>query len=288
MQGQFIDDYGAIWPADPAVVVRRFGDRRIRRNVAVQAVELGYVFICFSEFGARIALRPHLAARSAIFALFGIIANRAPMRIAITCDTRLSSWELISDRWRAIERIEQLMAEAKDPLPQPLLREQHLPLEHCVDITGGQMLPILETWKQRQGRWEPELYGLLQECGLLETTTISQQPLKAERLLIEYWGEGITSYGKNWTRIARGRDFEDQPNSQLGRWDAARQRQLLTGGLPRFSVPDFVFRRPNQELVRVSCYRLGLPWRSAEGTSILTAITTQRRMCILERPKRAN
>ena len=283
----FIDDTGEVWPAGPEIIIRRFGVRRPRHFV-FRAIELGFIFVAVSERCLRIAFRPQFVSRSAISHLLGMIGQRSPARLALAWDDRLSSWEIITGAVWAIGRIERLITEARSPSPRPLLTAKRLPLERCRDTAGGQLLPVLQAWEQRQGRWEPGLYGRLEESGLLATTAISRQPRGSDRLLIEHWGAGITSYGEDWIRIARGRDFADQPNAELGRWDNIRQAQTLAEGVPELSKQDFVFRRTNGELVRVSFDRLGLPWRTSDGAAILTAVTTRRRMLTLERANPAN
>jgi hypothetical protein len=282
-----IDHSGNIWPARLEVVARHFrlGNQH---NWLSWAIASGFIFVALGEWGARVALRPHFVTREAESRLYTILSKRTPARVAISRDARLTSWELVIGAESAIVRIVQLIAEAREPSPRPLLTAQLLPLDRCLDIAGGQLFPVLQAWEQRQGRWEPELYGHMRESGLLATTAIARRPRGSERLLIEHWGEGITSYGQDWIRIARGRDFEDQPNAELGRWDAIRQKQTLAEGVPKLSKLDFVFCRIDGELVRVSFDRLGLPWWTSDEEAIVTSVTTRRRMIVLERPNPTN
>ncbi len=282
-----IDDSGTVWPAEPAIIIRRFGLRH-PRDFVFRAIDLGFIFVTLGECGVGIALRPQFVSRSACSRLFGIIGQRNPARLALAWDARLSSWELIVGGNRTIARIEKLIAGARSPSPRPLLTAQRLPLECSVDVGGGQLLPILEAWLQRQGRWEPELYGRLQERRLLAGTAIARQPRGSERLLIEHWGKNLTTYGKDWIRVAPGRDFEDQPNSEVGRWAGAMHRQTIAESVPRLTAADFVYRGIDGELVRLTCYRSDLPWRTSDGATIVTAITARRRMLTLDRPNPAN
>ncbi len=282
-----IDDSGTVWPAEPEIVARRFGLRH-PRDFVFRAIDLGFVFITFGARGVRIALRPQFVSRSAVSRLFGIIGRRNSARLALACDARLSSWELIVGGDRTIARIEQLMAEARSPSPRPLLIDQRLALERCLDVGGGQLLPILEAWLQRQGRWEPELDGRLAEWKLLPVTVISEQPRASERLLIRHWGANLTMFGKAWTRAASGRDFEDQPNVEVSRWRAAMLRQMAADGAPRYTMSDLVLRRVDWGLMRLTFFRLALPWRTSDGAVLVTASNVARRRVLLERPNPAN
>ncbi len=288
MSELLIDDSGEVWPVEPETIAHRFSGLRTRRDVVCQAIALGFIFVRFYETAARVALRPQLASRLAISRLFDIIGQRNPARVALARDARLSSWELVFGADRAIARIEQALAEARSPVPRPLLTAQRLPLERCPDIAGAQLLPILQAWQQRQGRWEADFYGRLLEWKLLPVTIISEQPRASTRLLIRHWGIHIATFGKDWTRIAQGRDIEDQPNTDIGRLNGARHRQTLAAGAPEFTASDLVLRRIDGTLARVTFYRLGLPWRTSDGAAMVTAITARRRTIVLERLNPAN
>jgi hypothetical protein len=240
------------------------------------------------ETGTRIALRPHFASRLAVSRLLDIVLQQNPARVALAHDARLASWKLIIGADRAIARIEELVAEAQNSLPRPLIATGRLALERCVDIADGQLLPVLQAWHQRQGRWEADLFGRLLDWKLLPHTTITEQPKSSERLLVRHWGARILTYGKDWPRIARGRDLEDQPNAEFGWWRAAMLRKKIAERVPRLSASDAVFRGIDGKLVRSTNSRLVLPWRRSDGSALVTTITVGRRIIVLERPNPAN
>ncbi len=287
MSELLIDDTGTVWPAEPEIIARRFGLRH-PRDFVFRAIDRGFVFITLGEYGVRVALRPQFVSRSAVSRLFGIIGRRNPARLAVARDARLSSWELIVGAERAIARIERLIAEARSPSPRPLLTAQRLPLERCLDVGGGQLFPMLEAWVQRQGRWEPDLHGRLVEWKLLPVTVISEQPRASERVRIRHWGANLTMFGREWTRVAPGRDFEDQPNVEVGRWRAAMLREMAADGVPRYTISDLVLRRTDRGLTRLTFFRLALPWRTSDGAVLVTANNVARRRVLLERPNPAN
>jgi hypothetical protein len=282
MSAFLIDDAGKVWPARPETIARRFG-QRTRRDFVQWAVALGFVLVTFGEAGARVALRPHFVTQEAEIRLADILDRRKPARVAISNDAQLSSWELISGVSRVTARVARLIAEARHPSPRPLLTAQRLPLERCFEIAGGQLSELLQIWRQHQGRWEPDFHERLRQRGLLAGTAIARQPGGSGRLVIDHWGAKLTTYGKDWIRIARGRDYEAQPNSEIGRSEGARQRQILAEGVPQFTASDFVFRNIDGDLVRLSFHGLGLPWRTSDGAAVVTAIIAGRRTVVLDR-----
>jgi hypothetical protein len=282
MPGLLIDDSGQVWPAQPETVARRFGLRR-PRDFMVRAVHLGFIFAGFGAYGARVALRPQLVSRAALLRLFDMLAQRDPPRVALAGDGRLSSWEFIIGAQRVIARIEHLVAEARSPSPKLLLSAERLLLDRCLDIAGGRLLPALQSWHQSQGRWQPDLYGRLLKWKLLPFTVISEQPRASERQVIRHWGAGITLFGTDWIRIAPGRDLEDLPNAEIGRWRAALPRQTVAERAPRLLATDFVFRGIDDRLTRVQYTQLDLPWLVSDRTMRVTAVTAGRRSFPLER-----
>lgn len=284
MSAYLIDDSGEVWPARPETVARRFGPRT-RHDFAQWAVALGFVLVTFGGSGARVALRPHFVSREAETRLAEFLDRRKPARVAISNDTHLLSWELIVGVRRVTARIAQLIAEARHPSPRPLLTTQRLRLERCLDIRGERLAEVLRTWQQCQGRWTQDFPEQLQNSGLLAGTAIARQPGGSGRLVIDHWGAKLATYGNDWIRVARGRDYEDQPNAAIGRSEGDRQRRVLAEGVPQYTALDFVFRRINGDLVRLSFYGLGLPWRTSDGAAVITAINTGRRTVILDRQK---
>jgi hypothetical protein len=287
MSDLFIDDSGAVWPAEPEIIIRRFGLRK-PRDFVFRAIDLGFVFVTLDGRGVRIALRPQFVSRPAVSRLFGMISQRSLARVALARDARLSSWEIIIGGDRTIGRIERLIAEARSPSPRPLLIAQRRPLERCLDVGGAQGFPILQAWQQRLGRWGPDLHGHLLEWKLLPVTVISEQPPASERLRIRHWGANLTTFGKEWTRVAPGRDFEDQPNVEVGRWRAAMLRQMAADGVPWYTISDLVLRRVDGGLVRLKFHRLALPWRTSDGAVFVTSSNLARHTVVLERPNPAN
>lgn len=281
MQHLLIDGSGIVWPARPEILTRHFGIRP--RNFVSRVIDLGFVFISLDSYGERVTLRPQFVSRAAVVRLRRIITQRNSARLALAHDARRSSWELIVGAERAIARIEQLIAETRSPSPRPLLTSQPLPLEHCLDVDGGRLFPILEAWGQRQGRWEPELHDRLLEWRLSGVTVISEQPRRSERLLIRHWGTSLTTLASAWPQAAPGREFEDQPNLDVARWRASLLRQMAADGVPQYTRSDLVLRPVDRGLTRLTFFQLALPWRASDGAVVVTASNVARRRVLLER-----
>src|SRR5258708_38470282 len=108
MSELLIDDFGKVWPAQPATIASRFRNLRTGHDFLLRGIALGFIFVRFCDSGARIALRPQLASRLAVSSLFDIIGQRQPARVALAHDQRLSSWELMIGADQAIARVRQL------------------------------------------------------------------------------------------------------------------------------------------------------------------------------------
>jgi hypothetical protein len=282
-----IDDNGLVWPAEPVTIADRFGVARRRRNLVVQAVGLGFTFVAFSAAGARVAIRPAFITRRAIARLAILLAGPRPERVALSCDGRLASWELIIGVGPAIARIDALVYQSRRPEPRPLQHEARLRLACCADIGQGRLLPLLQGWEEEQGRWRWHTFDRLQEAGLLSSTIVARKPHSSEQLLIEHWGSKFL-YGPDWRRIARGRDVEDQPNADVGRWRAVRMRQTIDEGVPWLTSTQIVTRAADRKLLRLQFLRLTLPWRDSDGTTFLTATKILQHRFVLEKARPAS
>ena len=267
-------------------VARRFNLPR-RRGLVRGAIALGFIFVADGNCGAAVALVPHLVSRSAETCVYEVIRKRNPPRVVLAHDARLSSWALIGGANRAIAQIGRIIAEARNPSPRPLHYAQRLPIESFGDLESARFGPVLQAWHDRNGRWEPDFYGRLLEWRLLDSSTIAEKPAGSERVLVRHWGADVRTYGKEWVRIAPGRDVEDQPNAELGLWRAALLRESIREGVPEFRKIDFVFRRIGGDLARLQFRRVNLPWRTSAGAALVTSIQVARRTFIIERPDRA-
>jgi hypothetical protein len=281
-----IDDSGEVWPAHPEVIARRFGDSLRCRDVVVDAVALGFIFVQLCPSGVRVAMLPHFTSRRSMIRLIDIIASRNPPRVVLS-DARLSSWEFVAGADRAITRIAQLVAEAQTPRPRPLITSRRQPLQRSLDIAGGQLFPVLLAWHQRQGRWERDFHERLLKWKLLPDTVIAEQPRASERLLIRHWGARHTTFGKTWIQIAPGREVEDQPNAEIGQARAAMLRETIAEGVPRLLASDLVFRGIEGELIWLKFCRLDVPWLVSDGTVLVSGTIVARRTVILAPPDSA-
>ena len=278
-----IDDRGAVWPSTPESLRQRFGNVRPWRDFACQAIGLGFIFVTFGPTGVRIALRPPFVTAKAVAQLARTPYARVSERIALSHDGEMSSWVVIAGIRRAIAVIEAVRAAAQSPEPRPLLMAKPLPLEQAASIGRGRLMPVLEAWRQEPVRRIDELYAVLQRAGLLPDAVIFRRAPGSERFVIEHWGSRRDLLGPGWTRIARGRDVLDQPNKQLGEWNAALAAETVATAVPRLLACDYVIRTPEARLIRRTNKRLLLPWRTPEGDALLVNLHGTQRTYVLSR-----
>jgi hypothetical protein len=277
MQQILIGPSGTTRPANNSAIDGYLGYEH-RPDWLFRTIELGFIFVAFGRRGLRIALRPNFVSRAALARLYGLLARQNPPRVALAQDASLWSWELVGSTREAITRIELLVTEARNPAPRWPLTEARLPLERCSHIGHGRLLLVLQAWGQRQGRWDSNFLGQLEEWQLLPNSTISMRPRGSERLLMCHWGENITTYGRDWPRLAPGRDVEDTPNAELGLRRAALQRRIISEGLPQLMAVDFSVSGPVYEEARVQFYRLCMPWLASDGVVFTTSFQIGRRV----------
>jgi hypothetical protein len=290
MPSLLIDDSGNVWPAQGHAIVERFTKMRLRRNIVAQAIDLGFVFVNIGDNGTNVAFRTHFIAMTSLSSVCDMIASRNSGRVALSFDPHLSSWELIAEPQLAIRRIERIVADARQPSPPPLLTTQALSLDRAHEIGEGRLSPLLRAWSETDARWEPGIPDRLEEHNLLDHCVVSRRPRGSERFLIEHWGRRRSSlYGALWARIANGRDLADQPNHDLGQWNAAAALRATTTSEPRLLAFDLVMRTPDSRLVRRTYKRLMLPWRTIDREAILTTVDVGVRTLVLEvQPVRPN
>jgi len=283
-----IDDKGTVFSTDVGAMARLVGlsVTRSRHASLRRALALGFISVSFFPSGVRIALRPDLITRQAISRLALVTAKPGLDRVVLSLDGRASRWEIIGNVSLAISRVHAAFAQARMPEPRHLLDTRRLPLSQIDSIAQGQLLPVLRAWEEAKRKWDADFYGRLQNMGHLERTIILCQPrYNSDQLLIEHWGQKRGTYGPQWPRIARGRDFAAQPNLDVGAWRAGIARQQLADLEPSLRVDDAVFRETSGRLIRFHVCRLILPWQTSIGERMLSEVTADRRSIVLERPE---
>lgn len=278
-----IDDRGAVWPSTPQSLRQRFGNVRPWRDLARQAIGLGFIFVTFGATGVRIALRPSFVTAKSVSQLGSTPYARVSERVALSHDGQMSSWEVISGIRRAIAIIEAVRAAAQSPEPRPLLLAKPLALEQAASIGRGRLMPVLDAWREAPVRRIDEIYAVLHRARLLPDAVIFRRAPGSERFIIEHWGSRRDLLGPGWTKIARGRDVLDQPNKQLAEWNAALAADTMATAVPRLFACDYVIKTPEARLIRRTNKRLLLPWRTPEGDALLVNLHGTQRTFVLSR-----
>jgi hypothetical protein len=269
-----IDDRGAVWPATSDPIKHRFGvSPGDGSDFVSQSTALGFTFLKSSAAGVLIALQPQIVTAKAVARIAAVLVELVDrVRVGILCHGVTSSPEIVAGASAAIARIEALVEAARNPLPHATLAEKYLSLDECEDIGGGYLSPLLHIWRQREQRWDPDIFQRLQTIGLAEMTAVYRQSTRSEELIIDNWGNNFKLYGDEWPSIARGRNVEDQPNALIGQRHAERLRRILAQGRAELAESEAVLHRIDQTLILIRYVRLTLPWETADGTRIVTGM----------------
>lgn len=278
----FIDDGGVYWPAEPDTIMRRFGGHlKGRGSLPTQAMALGFVFLDVCPAGTRIALLPPYTTRRAISRLAVLLAGHRAERVALSTDRSMRTWELIHGAGTAIQRVHDLVVEAHDPLPRPLIGTTVLETERVHEISGGRLLGPLHRWSDAGGSWSSEIYGQLQRLDVLENTIVCSKPRESDRFVIDWWGKRRDLFGAAWCKMAPGRELLEQPNRLLGEWNAVTLSRVISGSQPHLIACDVVARTPAGQLVRRTFKRLLLAWHTVGGV-VVTVIDVGQSTITLE------
>jgi hypothetical protein len=285
-----IDDAGAIWPATQFLGETIGAPKRRNKNeFVIKSIAQGWIFVRPMRNATFVGIAPHLATDRSLFPLYRFLIKQNPVRIVISCDPQLSTYEIARGVARAIVRIEEIVADARRPQPRPLLSAERLPFDQLRRFEDGRLIPIAHLWHAANGRWRSEVFDSMREMGLWECATIMRQPRASDQLVIDHWGSKHNLYGDAWARIACGRDAESFPNRDIGLWRATMIRKDIAAGEPRLIQNDIVVRRHDGKLLRQRFVQLGVPWlRTSDGSRLFMSVNVDRHLTVLERPRRLN
>jgi hypothetical protein len=285
MAGLLIDDGGDAWPAQAKTIRNRFEAVRPQGDFLLQAISLGFAFVDVRGNGIKIGLHPQLVTAAALSRLYELIAYHDPLRVMVSVDPQLSSWELIASAIEAIKYIERRVAAAQRPSPKPLVVMRRLSLDELSAVWSGRMVAALHCWEAARSRWDSHnVLQLLTNVGLLGYAFIVRNGYRSERLVIDHWGADLTIYGRQWPKVARGRNQNEQPNADMAARFVAIARETIAEGIPRLDAIDCVFRDVDGVLVRRRGLRFAIPWQATNGDVWLSALLHWNRANVLERP----
>jgi hypothetical protein len=127
-------------------------------------------------------------------------------------------------------------------------------------------------WRDRQGEWTAELQHRIFDENLLHRSVIVRGAKGTDRLVIDYWGGNRVLLGKRWMELAVGKEVEDQPFPDLGKWIASTYHEALNTQEPLLHEVDLVVPVDGATMMRRQYGRLVIPWHSPDGDRYATCV----------------
>lgn len=283
VSGVVFTDRGQSCPAGALSLVEQLDGAERTANLLGFAVrELGFVHLRPAAHGVIVTFRPAAASHLAVITLAYELFRRQPERVGLVILEQRPEVEIYRGLQGAVRRVEWLMEMARNPVARPSFGAKPIPIAR-LDRFGGALLPLYRAWSESAGEWTPGLHDRLRRARLLERAMIVRNPGQSEDLVVEHRGGAFAHYGRRWSRVARGRHIEDQPDRNYGQWVASGYRDALARFDPKLeTVEATISTRSRAETRRSRYHRLVLPWRSAAGDRVVTSVSVLERTAIVE------
>jgi hypothetical protein len=262
------DDAGRDWDESSLELRRRLHCHRPDFDFTTYLVDnLGFIALSWKQHGAcTIRLHPALASSIGLAAALFALADLAPQRVIISHASETCGLELFADLGRAVARIEELVANARQPTGPAFLKR-----EVSVDAllqAGGPLAALLRYWGNADQAYEPEKLRALLYGALRGRFMVVEPNSDRHHLMIVDIGPGFIVYDESWLRIARGLPMEQQPDYAYGRWARGAFDQALERKQPCVDDVDAVIARPSRnDSIRAQYRRLVLPFRRGPSGS---------------------
>ena len=234
-------------------------------DAGTQAVrDLGFIEVLPAREGVQIRMRPILVSGQAATQLYFSLADLKPSRVVLVrFDDERRQWrhEICGDWRHAFGRLDALVFR-NDKIPAYAAME----LDQAELETHPQdgLLELHLLWERSKRRFDA---AALRRLDLDQHTMISTG---SDRVVIKQLGAQLDIYGHAWTSTASGRDISDQPDHVFAARVAANLRRCMVLDEPLFHRVEATVRRGPRTSVQLSYRRLALPWRSADGGSVVT------------------
>ncbi|MGH7092152.1 MAG: hypothetical protein ACREFB_01285 [Stellaceae bacterium] len=231
----------------------------------------GFVYLRRLGDDLIVAFRPRLVCRPTLAATFFAVCRQAPRRIVLSSSEPPQPPELFVNLDRALQRMEEVVAEAQRDTPRGLsVRRESL---EALDAFGDSpMTNLFHAWKETQGNWTPEFYRCLREENLLDQAVMVRKPAAEPSLLIEHWGKKRDLFGAKWVREAPGRHVGDHPYTGLGLWAAHRYHEAIAEQQPRLDTVSMAVLKRRGGIRSKRYIRLLLPWRADNGDAFALTV----------------
>jgi hypothetical protein len=266
------DDAGRGWDEKSLELRRQIHCRRPDFDLTTYLIDnLGFVALSWKVRSAcTIRLRPALASPTGLAAALYALADLAPTRIVISHPSEACGNELFADLGRAIARIEELVAAAREATVPPAFLKRELALNALLE-TSGPLSTLLQRWVDGDMAYDPAKHRELLYGELHGRFMVVEPDADCHRLIIADIGPGFVVYDEPWLRIARGLPIEHQPDYAYGCWARDVFERVLESERPCVDDIDAMIARPRlNDHVRARYRRLVLPYRHGpSGTPCL-------------------
>ena len=139
----------------------------------------------------------------------------------------------------------------------------------------AQVSPIVTLWQTTRGKLNDDVHRAVLAAGLLPRTILVRQ-VSASRLVIEHVGAGIALLRPCETLVAIGREFDDMPDRNYGRWVAQAYDEALGSGGPRVASVRASVRTSAATTLRTRYDRVLLPWRGRGDEMYVMGLSIRR------------
>jgi hypothetical protein len=231
---------------------------------------LGFVMIAERPQFLRVRLRPVFSGHRTTMALFAFVAERAPIRAAISQLSRGWHDEVCSGQV-LLRRLREILHASSDASEQPPFLAAPRRLSGLMTEPGNQFAPVLRRWLDNI---HPSgISAFLASSQLYDRAMIVERMPDSGRFVFRHSGHRLQLYPVAWSQSAIGRDLESQPDKAYGRWIAKACHAVDERQVPRFELITARVAQ-NGSHARLWRYeRLMLPWRDGDGRRFVVSVS---------------
>jgi hypothetical protein len=235
--------------------------------VAFAVADLGFIHLRLLNGGVTVNFNPSRVGRKTMISAFYVIASERPNRIGLSYGGNCKIVRTVGEAFREIEEL----VETQHPA-MPTVAQRRQSLDHLPTAFARPIVELLHVWNDTAGQWTPERHADLSKAVPLNDTVVVRSPRGTDRVVNNYWGANFNNLGLRWPGVAQGKDVEDHPFPQLGKWSAFQYRRTLAGREPYLQAVDLALSRAGSTILNISYNRLMLPWNDRSGDRYVTVI----------------
>ena len=274
----FVAPEGQVFIAGTRALYERIGYRNPDFDLGDYAVRnMGFVSIGRTTPGClRIRFRPALVTGTAVEAVCRHLLRSGADEIEVNSLTDKWSTEVWPNGPRVTQRLAELCSDpmSADPAVTTPFEVKPLDLEPATTDYSNPLKPMFQKWRSAFGRFDGTTLPFLSRFGFLPRLVIITSPNAGEAPRFQFIGSGVRAYEDEATMMQLiGQPVDQQPNKAYGEWICSQYRGMIDAWQPRLDAVQVAMPRNEQDVRRFSYDRLLLPWRSENGTPLLTVTT---------------